>query len=268
MRIGGLRPGSMLGVVLSIAVVWALGLLLVSGWISPHAERQTVAIAESIAGDLVMAGVHPGQFKPFQSGILTLYVESAEARGAKLGGIFMHHQGDGQFEVVTARTGTLGIDPQTGERRVSLFDGVHITHAGSENGLPLRRIEFERNDIQLPAMARAGQTDSLAQATLPELIAADGRAAGVELQWRLAPAIVSLVSVLFVLPVTLTGSGGGRFGIVLVTLVGYLIYANMINLALVRLQVSDLPATIGIWPMNALVLGVAAVLALRWWRKW
>src|SRR6056297_1160945 len=199
MRSAGLAPGRLFRVLLVLVSIWSVGLLLISGWAAPWAEQRSARIAERMADDLLLASIRPGQ-----------------------------------FEVIAARSGQLFQRPETGERVLSLRDGVHLGHAVGAAGLPMRRIGFQRNDIQLPLMREQAPDDPIRRRFLPELLGDSTPGAGLELQRRLMPSIISAVLALFVLPITLSGSRGRRFGTVLVAVAIYLIYSNVANLVLAR----------------------------------
>jgi len=265
MRSSGLAPRRVLGVVMSLSLVWAAGLLAVGGWIAPWAEQRSAAIGERMADQLLLASVRPGQFQTLAGGRLTVYVREADLDVGRLEGVFVQFSHPDEVEAVAAARGRLHTRPGTGERVLALYDGVHIGHQANGSGLPMRRIAFERNDIQLPLGGRRAADDPEQRRYLPALLADPATAAGVELQRRLVPSIVSLVLALFALPITLSGARGKRFGVVLVAVVVYLVYTNTANLLLVRAGLGSWP---GIWPLHGAALVLAALAVAAWWRRW
>src|SRR6056297_3055433 len=267
MRSAGLAPGRLLRVVLALAAMWAAGLLLVSGWVAPWAEQRSARIAERMADDLLLASIRPGQFQTLGGGRLTVYVRAADLEVGRLEGIFVHFTNDDQVELIAAESGQLFQRSETGERVLSLSDGVHLGQGTDSGGLPMRRIAFERNDIQLPLAGHEFQEDPSRWQFLPALLADSSSAAGLELQRRLMPPIICAVLALFVLPITLSGARGRRFGTVLAAVAVYLVYSNIANLVLVRADPGS-GAWPGIWPLHAAALLLAIVPLASWWRRW
>lgn len=263
MRSAGLAPARLLRVVLALAAVWAAGLLLVSGWVAPWAEQRSARIAERMADDLLLASIRPGQFQTLGGGRLTVYVRAADLEAGRLDGVFVHFANDDQVEVIAAASGQIFQRPGTGERVLSLIDGVHLGHAVDAGGLPMRRIAFKRNDIELPLAGQASPDDPARRRFLPELLFDSSSSARLELQRRLMPSIVCTLLALFVLPITLSGARGRRFGTVLVAVVVYLVYSNTANLVLMR--AAPWPGT---WPLHAFALLLAFVPVVSWWRRW
>lgn len=267
MRSAGLAPARLLRVVLALALMWAAGLLVVSGWVAPWAEQRSARIAERMADDLLFASIRPGQFQTLGGGKLTLYVRAADLEAGRLEGLFVHFTNNDQVEVIAAASGRILQRPATGERVLSLHDGVHLGHVAQAGGLPMRRIAFQRNDIQLPLVGEGAPDDPAGRRFLPELLSDSSSAAGLELQRRLMPSIICAVLALFVLPITLSGARGRRFGTVLVAVVVYLVYSNTANLVLVRASPGS-GGWPGLWPLHALVLLLAIVPVASWWRRW
>ncbi|MBS3742884.1 MAG: LPS export ABC transporter permease LptF [Wenzhouxiangellaceae bacterium] len=265
MRSAGLAPRRLLQVVLGLALAWAVGLLVVAGWVAPWAEQRSAAIAERMAEDLLLASVRPGQFQTLAGGRLTVYVREADLEAGELEGVFVHFSRQGEVEAVAAARGRLHTRPESGERVLSLHDGVHIGHAETGSGLPMRRIEFERNDIQLPLGSRGEADDPERRRYLPALLSDASAPAGAEFQRRLVPPVVSLVLALFALPITLAGARGKRFGVVLIAVAVYLVYTNTANLLLLRSGLGYWP---GVWPLHAAALVLALLATAAWWRRW
>jgi lipopolysaccharide export system permease protein len=264
MRAAGMRPGRIVRVVSGVTLTWAAGLLVVGGWVAPWAEQRSSTMTERMADELLLAGLQPGQFQSMAGGRMSIYVRAVDAQSERLEDVFVHFDDGARIETVTARSGQLFTHPDTGRRVLALRDGMHIGHADTPDALPMRRIEFERNDLELPVIAERGGGDRLAALDPLSLVTADTAGRRLELERRALPAISCLVLALLVLPITLSGSRGRRFGSVLLVIVFYLLYTNTANLALARMP----PDGIGLWPVHAAALAIAAVPLVWWWRRW
>lgn len=263
MRASGLAPGRLLLPVGLIAMIWAAALAAIAGWVAPWAARETGDLADRMAEEIVLAGIRPGQFQPIGPDGLSIYVGRADARTAALERIFIHFPGPEGTDIVSARRGELSTDPASGGRLLTLYDGFHLQHSDSRTGLPLRRIEFARNEIEVPLPSTSPRADDPGQHSLAALLAMNGPAAQRELQWRIAPALVSLLLALLVVPVSVGSPRGGSFGVVVPALVFYLVYSNAINLVLFR---TSADGWVGVWILHAVMM--AAVLGgLLWWRR-
>lgn len=267
MRASGLAPGRLLLPVGLMAMLWAAALAATSGWLAPWAARESSALADRMAEEILLAGIRPGQFQPVGPGGLSIYVGQADTRTADLERIFIHFPGPEGTDIVSARRGELSTDPASGARLLTLYDGFHLQHSDSSSGLPLRRIRFSRNEIEVPLPSTAPRGDDLGQRPLVDLVgggvSAGSPEAQRELQWRIAPPLASLLLALLVVPVSVGSPRGGSFGVVVPALVFYLVYSNAINLVLFR---ASPEGWFGVWVLHAamvlLVLG-----GLVWWRR-
>lgn len=267
MRSAGLAPARLFSMVLALALMWSAGLALVSGWVAPWAEQRSAQIAERMAEDLLLVSIRPGQFQSLVGGRLTVYVRDADFESGHLEGLFVHFVNNEQIEVIVAQSGRFFKRSETGQQVLSLRDGVHLGHGGGVSGLPMQRIEFQRNDIELPLAGGGAARDPLRARFLPQLVSDPSSSAELELQRRLMPSITCAVLAMFVLPITLSGGRGKRFSTVLVAFAVYLIYENTANLMLARAAPGS-GAWQGIWPLHALAVLLAVVPVASWWRRW
>ena len=271
-RGAGARPRSVALVVAALALTWATGLLLVAGWAAPTAAERSAAITERMAADFVARSVRPGQFNELGGSGLSVYAERVDAERGVLRGVFVQMPAEDGVHVIGAREGRI-LEPAGSRRRIlRLADGVHLVHATTPRGLPLERVAFAGNDIELPpaAVTRTGGDDASAETsrlTLPALLSLGGPEARAELHWRLAPVVASLLVAWFGLPVALGGDRGHRFAALPVALVFYLVYSNAVHLAISRARNGEGGGG-EIWAIHGVVLVVACLLAIRWKRRW
>jgi lipopolysaccharide export system permease protein len=265
-RAAGVRPGRVLRTLLGVSLLWALALGVVSAWIAPWAEQRSQSIAERMADDLLLASIQPGRFQSLAGGRLSVYVRDADLDQGLLQGVFVHFEREDGFEAVSAASGRLYRRPADGRRVLALHDGMHLGYAKEPGLLPMRRIEFERNLIELP-FPESGGGEPMRQLGPVALLELGSGEAWVEIQRRLMPSIISLMLAAFALPITLSGARGRRFTVVLVAIVAYLVYSNLASLMLGRLPESARQWP-GIWPLHGAALLAVVWPLSSWWRRW
>ncbi|MEM1081311.1 MAG: LPS export ABC transporter permease LptF [Pseudomonadota bacterium] len=266
-RSAGLTPLRLMRPIVILTVVWMVLLLLIAGWLSPWAERQANQLNQRLAEQLLVASVRPGQFNAIGNDGLSIYVERMDDQSATLSNVFIHFPGDTGIEVITAERGALELDSAQGRRVLTLYDGTHVRHEGR---LPssLQRIEFERNDIYLPSIGGQAGANELSAWPMLALLREPGVHAAIERQSRLAPAIIALLFMLIVMPVSLERPRGNRYGIVLLSLLAFLLYGNAVEIALRQVDSMTWFSRVGLWPMHAVAGLLALGLWLRWQRQW
>lgn len=268
MRGAGAGFWSCFAPVLVLAGLWAGGLLIVAGWVTPHALERSSELSAMAARQTVLGGLQPGQFERFDSGRLTVFVGALDADAGELVELFIHHADPERPEVVTAASGRLWIDPADGSRYLSLVDGQQIQHGLDPAATPLRDLEFARNDIRLPSLEEVELFAPEALAPLPALWPPASATERRELQWRLAPALAALVLGALAVPLAYRSPRQGRWGSLVLALTLYLIYSNAIQAGLVLMENRATLAGPGLWPLHGLLAAVTAVLCLMRARRW
>lgn len=269
MRAAGVQPGLLGGVLGGLAGIWMTGLVVLIGWVQPWAEDRSARLADTMAEDWLIRSIQPGRFASLGIEGLTLYVREVDAGQRSFFGVFLHHAGDGRVEVIVAREGRI-VPSGEGGRMLVLLDGVHIGHASDAPGLPLRRVAFARNSIDLPASSAAIEEASVTSMDLGQLLGAAG--AAVQLEWarRLSVPLMCAVMIGFVFPVALSSGRARRMAPVLVAIGVYLAYSNLAQLLLGRAALAERPgdALAAVAGLHALVLSMGLLQFLRWWRRW
>ena len=251
-----LKP--LLGLVIPLAAV-----LLVLGWsVAPSAARMAEEQLELAFRSAAVWGLQAGKFHVLRQGELVLYAEAIDEDGSTLKNIFIKQRQEEREQVWVAQKGRYWMDPETGDRYLVLEDGKVTDVAPGQ--LDLRVLSFARNDLRLPEpefrKRKNAKINSVSSSQLLENANVESLA---ELQWRLSPAITVIVLGLLAIPLSHSEPREGRgFRIVLGILV-YILYGNLLYLC--RSWVIDgvIPASIGMWWVHLLFL----VISFVWLRR-
>lgn len=234
------------------------GLPLVAGltWFSLYGAPWALRLASELAlraeQTAAIMLTEPGQFREMQSGRAVAYSEGVEPRSGQLRGVFIQLR-EGQSEQVTvAVSGRQYVDPDTGGRYVDLEQGerVELRPGGAE----MRRIGFSRMRVLLqPGDPTASELD-LDEMPLPQLLAASDLESLAELHWRLAPPMAALVLMLVAPPLAHARPREGRYGRVVLAVLYFVIYVNLLGLARIWMETEAMPAFLGYWWVHGLML--------------
>jgi len=268
MRAAGMPPQLLARVLVGLALIWMVGLILLVGWIQPWAGQRSAELAETMAEDWLIRSIQPGRFASLGVDGLMLYVREVDVAQRGFSGVFLHHTGDARVEVIVARQGR--ILSTGGGRMLELLDGVHIGHATDAPGLPLRRVAFARNSIDLPGSSAATDDVPTTRLNLVALTRQTDAAARLEWARRLAAPLLCVAMIGFVFPVMLGRARGRRMAPVLVAIAIYLAYSNLAQLLLGRAALAERPveALTAVAGLHLLVLVMGLVQFARWWRQW
>jgi len=245
---GLLRPAALL------AVGSAVVIGLISLWLGPLATRTADAEVERANRSVIAAGLEAGRFTelPGKGGIL--FVDSMSPDGTKLGKLFVASERPGtdngkpvtQLDVITATHGELYHEGTADNRFIALFDGHRFDdHLGHDNW---RLMKFARNDLSLSTPDNNGDEDDPEHSRATSLLVGDkDPAARAELQWRIGAPFAALVLGLLALPMARQNTRSSTLGRLLIAVLAYLVFANLLILARTFIAQGKAPAALGMW---------------------
>jgi lipopolysaccharide export system permease protein len=247
-----LKP--LLGLVIPLAAV-----LLFLGWtVAPTAARMADEQLEEAFRSAAVWGLQAGKFHVLRQGDLVLYIEAIDEDGSTLKNIFIKQRNGEREQVWVAQKGRYWMDAETGDRYLILEDGKVTDVAPGQ--LDLRVLSFARNDLRLPEPEfRKRKNAKVNTVSSSQLMEDSNLESLAELQWRLSPAITVIVLGLLAIPLAHSEPREGRgFRIVLGILV-YILYGNLLYLC--RSWVIDgvIPAFIGMWWVHLVFLVISFV---------
>jgi len=244
---------------LALPVAAVVGLS--SLWLSPMAQRAASRMIEDANKSLLVVGLEPGRFVELPGRDAVIYLSDMSEDGSEFRRLFVASERDGRLDVVTARSGELFLESQGDERFLSLTDGFRVE--GDLNALDFRMMRFARNDIQVPDSERADIGRPESQQSVRALFQSIEPAAKAELHWRLAAPLAVLVLCLLALPLARTPPRAARYGGLLIALLSYVIYLNLLGVGRAMLADGSLPSWLGLWWVHLPAAGLGVWLLYR-----
>jgi len=260
MRSSGFSWQNLLRPLFNLTLPIAMMLLLIDLALAPMATNLAERKLDEAVRNAAVWGLQPGQFHVMRSGELVIYVESMGEDGQSLDNIFVHLIDDDREQVWVGRSGSYWLDPESRDRYLTLIDGEVVERF--DGGLDLRRLKFARNDLRLPEPEKRQRKKELESKSSAELVTHWDRAALAELQWRFTPAIAVIVLAFLAIPLSHSNPREGRSGRVILGILIYALYSNV--LVLWRSWIADgtMPPWLGLWWVHGAVL-LAGYLWLR-----
>ncbi len=200
-------------------------------------------------------GLQAGRFHVLQKGDLVLYVESVEKDGRTLRNVFIQQRQGEREQVWTAEKGYYWLDTLSGERYLSLENG-QITEGG-ENSLDFGIVRFQRNDLRLPEPEEKVKAPDIETRASGELMFSSRPEEAAEIQWRISPAVAILVLGLMAIPLSHSSPREGRGGRVLLGLLFYTVYVNVLIMGRSWVASGTLPPFMGLWWVHFSMLVIA-----------
>jgi len=253
MRSSGFGWRQLIKPLLSLVLPMAVMLLVLGLWATPMAARQSEQQLEQAFRSAAVWGLQAGKFHVLRSGELIIYAEAIEEEGTALRNIFIKQHEDGRDQVWVAQRGSYWMDQETGDRYLILEEGRVTDIAPGQ--LDLRILDFARNDLRLPEPEFRKRKKTTLDAKPSSDLLGEGNAESVaELQWRLSPAIMVVVLGLLAIPLAHSEPREGRGVRIILGILVYLLYGNMIYLCRSWVTDGHVPTYIGLWWVHLLFL--------------
>jgi lipopolysaccharide export system permease protein len=263
----GLGPGGLLRPAAIFAVVIASLVALVSLWLGPWATRTANAEIETANRSVIAAGMEAGRFTslPGRGGIV--FADSISPDGTRLGKVFVESQRTGKdgitsLQVITARHGALFHEGDADNRFIGLYDGHRYDiRLGRDDW---RAMRFRRNDIALAPPDEGGSEDNPeGSRSTASLVGDKDPAARAEFQWRLAAPFAALVLAMLALPMARQQPRASTMSRLLIAVLTYLVFVNLLTLGRTFIAGGKVPATVGMWWVIVPLFALAAILFIR-----
>ena len=256
----GIGPASLLkSVVLVMAsfVCFEIGLALVIG---PWAFRQMQIVEEEFKLQADIELVIPGQFTLSNDRKRVIYTEEIVNR-TQLKNVFLHVDNNNRSSVLASDKANIETDPRQGARYIVFQNGNR--YDGVSGALEHRAIKFKDYGVLLEGQGRAVIKLDRDALPLKELTASDNLYYKAELQWRISQILMMIILALLAVPLSKTSPRQGRYGKMALAVLIYIVYSNLLLVAMNWLRKGVVEAYIGMWWVHLLFFALFLFLFAR-----
>jgi len=259
-------PVGLLGLLASIPVA------ILSFYLAPWAEEQTVKIQEQIQSEPALSGISSGVFRPFDLGRRIFYVQQLSPDRSRLENVFIRDSGDAAGEtLLAAPSGRIEIDESNGDQFLVLEQGYR--YDGTAGELDFREMKFNEYAL-LIEQPELKQKHRKVEAFPTSELWGKGDIANAELQWRLAIPMSTVMLMLLAVPLSYTAPRSGRAGRLALAGMVYMLYTNFLKVSTSWLEHSEIPSWVGLWWVHLAIIGLFLVLMINlsnpmvsWYRR-
>lgn len=245
-----------------LGMLFALLVGLLSFVLAPWAERQEDQLMLEAKKTADIAGIAAGHFKEFAQGQGVFYVETLADDKHTMQNVFAAFDQDGETLLLTAESARQTLQTEHQLRYMSLYNGQR--YQGTPGTAALRAITFAEHHIRLDPPADIYHQADLGSAPTAQLWQPGDAANMAELQRRLsAPLGILLLTPLAVL-LSYTTPRQGRYGKVVLAILIYFSYGNLLQVAHNWMSEAQSPLWLGMWWAHGLLL---AAIGLLYWRR-
>lgn len=238
-----------------IAVILALSL-----WVMPWATQQVEDYRIQLKSRDELTTISPGVFKESNNGDRVYYIESYDELGNVVKNIFVQSIQHQKIGVIVASEGSRKKE-ENGDNFLVLEKGRR--YESKPNSAEVSTTEFERYAIRVETKEVAREPNSDNAKPIKELLKNSSLADMAELQWRLAIPISTLILVLLAIPLSFVDPRAGRSLNMIFALLIYIVYNNLLSICEAWIAQGRLSTMIGMWPVHAFFLFLAAYLFYR-----
>ncbi|HUS23665.1 MAG TPA: LPS export ABC transporter permease LptF [Candidatus Binatia bacterium] len=264
----GAGPRSIYRPVMGLAGAIALLTALLSLQLGPWAGRQVDQLIKDARQLVQFTPFEPGRFKALAGGRAVFYTARMSEGADRLETVFAVVEDTKGTSVVTAHEGAQTIDPQTGDRVVVLSDGWRF--AGEAGRADYDVVKFDRFTTRVTPPPIPVLTGKRWLMETRQLLGSDNLEDRAELAWRISAPLSVLLLALIAVPLAHTTPRQGRYNQLVLGLVAYLVYGNLIAFGQGAMAGGTLPAALGLWWVHGLAAALALWLNSRrlawsWW---
>jgi len=240
-----------------VVVVIALLSLVLSPWALQKAE----VYKNKLESRDEVAMVKPGVFRESSQADRVYFVEDVDVTSNQVGNIFVRSVQNNQLGTMVARQGFQETLPN-GDRFLVLLNGTR--YEGTPGQRDYRIVEFERYAMRIDSVAAKQAQPNARTMSTPELWRNPTTWNLSELEWRLGLPISAAVLSLLAIALSYVNPRAGRSLNLIMAIVLYMLYSNMISVTNAWVGQGKLSPGIGLWGIHVLMLLITAL--LFYWR--
>jgi lipopolysaccharide export system permease protein len=240
-----IRP--VMGFAVPVVCVIALLSFVLAPWAKQKAEEFKNQL--DTRDDVAMA--KPGVFRESNQSDRVFFLENIDAKNSRVSNIFVQSVQNSKEGTMVAKEG-LQETAANGDRFIVLLNGTRYEGVPGQNDY--RIVEFERYAVRIEAAeVKESQLDRKSLTTLQLLM--DRTPGNVsELAWRIGSPLSALILAVLAIPLSFVNPRSGRSYNLIIAVVIYMVYNNMMGVTTSWLAQSKINVMTGLWGVHVAVI--------------
>lgn len=257
----GIGPGTLLKCVLIVVFTFVFlefGLAMV---MSPWASKQIQIAEEEFKAEAVIELITPGQFNVSSDSRRVLYTEKMP-EGNHLQNVFLHVDNDGNDSSVLASSeANIVTDPRYGVRYIVFQNGNR--YDGHPGTLDYRYIKFQDYGVLLEGKPVGKISFDKEALPLKKLWKSKNISKKTELHWRFSQVLMMIILAMLAVPLSKSTPRQGRYAKMAIAIFIYIIYSNLLVVAMNWLKKGIVEPYVGMWWVHILFFCLFLILFSR-----
>ncbi len=210
---------------------YATPLILVVGilslFLTPWASQKTEEFKRQLQSQDEVSAISPGVFKESKQGERVFFVDKLAMDLTVVQNIFIYSKDGDESGVTVAKQGYQEVMP-SGEHYLVLEKGRR--YAGSPGSAEFKLVEFDKYGVLLEAKKLEKYVPDVKARSTKSLLYQKDSTSKAELIWRLGFPISATILALMAIPLSFVNPRTGRSVNLLVAILVYLVYSNILNM--------------------------------------
>lgn len=246
--------------VLSFALPLVFTIALLSLGLSPWAVTKSEEFRRQMDSRDDVSAITPGVFRESGRADRVYFVEEVAGAENLVANVFVSSTQHQKSGVMVARKGFQETMPN-GDRFLVLLEGRRYE---GEPGSPDYRIyEFGRYAMRIDAGASAQRAPATKALSTPDLLLEPSARNLAELAWRIGLPVSALLLSLMAIPLSFVNPRGGRSANLLLAILVYMIYNNLLSIVEGAIAQSRIGFSLGLWSVHVVMLLLLVALFYR-----
>ena len=223
-----------------IVLIFLLG--FISTVISPNAKQSILLKEEEAMRSVGIEFFEPGRFVNLKDGAV-FYAQGRSEKNRFIK-VFLQKKTKNKVSVITSEYAEIQ-SLEDNLSRLVFFNGQR--YEGLPGTTDFRVLRFTEHRLPLFFDSNDINDESYETKNFNELIMDESVPSRSELQWRVSPPIALIILVLLAVPLSKSSPREGQYGGLIIGVLIYLIYVNMLGAAKVWFEQGNSPIELGIW---------------------
>lgn len=238
-----------------VALIALLSLVL-----SPWSLQKSDEFKHKLESRDDVASATPGLFRESKQADRVYFIENVSPGSNRVGNVFVQSVQNGKLGTMVAHNGVQETMPN-GDRFLVLLNGTR--YEGVPGQRDYRIVEFERYAIRIDSTPVKQGLPTARTMSTPELWRNRTSWNLSELEWRLGLPISATILALMAITLGFVNPRAGRSLNLVLAIVLYMVYSNMISVTNSWVGQGKLSPGIGLWGIHALMLAITALMFYR-----
>ena len=233
-------------------MLFALPLVLAVGglslFLSPWALKQSAEYANRLDARSDVSRISSGVFRESKNADRVFFVESVDLQSNRIANIFVQSVQHQKLGVVVAEKGYQETH-ENGDKFIVLQNGRR--YEGTPGKADYRIVDFERYAMRIESQAKQTGTPSAKTMSPQDILKEPTPERFAELHWRIGLPVSVLILSLLAIPLSYVNPRAGRSANLILALLIYMTYSNLMSIAQAWVAQGKLSPLIGLWPVHA-----------------